>query len=673
MTKIQHLSLTLLTLLCMVGMLNAQSSITCNSGGGIQISVDQQCQVALTADEVLEGAANNGPYTIMLKVGNRIVENGAEPLVIDGVDANGAGYTYVNRTLRAEVFDATGNSCWSDITFEDKLAPVFDVLFTTINVTCLDDLACVGVPVAVDNCTPATVNFTETIIENDICAGTGRIIERVYSASDQNGNVTTASAQAVVTIVISQAPVVFPRDIEWTCEQYACYPSITDAAVRSAGVFDTFDDNGDALLSSMDDDDDDSTTPFSQDNDPITVGLVCNADDDDGFCAPFGERDSATGGTCGTPTFNLTVAAGGTGISCVTPQVNGLEDDDVLALTGSGVPNVYSTASGFCNYHVTFTDDTLQSCNGTPGTLKIQRNWRALNWCDNSLLTETQIISVSDKMSPVVTVPALVELTANTSGAGAHGLCGSSGLLPAPVASDNCSGVDLSSVTVNTPAGQATPLVIGGQVVGYQIPAPYLALGGPYTVSYTAADNCGNIMTVSTQVFVEDNTAPVAICDQITNLSLTGTTTSAIYADRLDDGSYDNCNDVWFKVIRMDELNAGDGSTVGRSVACNGANTNSPEENGSSVAFDDEAFFCCDDIATNNNMVVVRVFDVDPGTNGVAASRMIPGGDLYGHYNDCMVEVEVEDKVAPVKLIDSPDRTIVCTDAALRQQYVDDT
>jgi len=586
MNKIQHTLLTLLTLVSLVGMLKAQ--ITCNTS--VSISVDQACDVSLTADEILEGPDNNGPYTLTLRQGNRILESGPEPLLIDGVDDNGFSYNYINSTLTATVIDANSNFCSGNVSFVDNFAPVFTTLDTTITVSCTDDLSCVFSPTASDNCTPATVNFTESVVVNDICAQSGRIIQRVYTASDQNGNVTTASQQAVVNIIITQAAVTFPRDIEWTCEQYACYPSVTDAAERSAGVNDTFDDNGDLVLNSSD-------TDPSQDNDPITVGLVCNADDDDGVCAPFGERDSAAP-ACGPATsFNLTVSAGGSGISCLTPAVNGLEDDDVLAMTGSGVPNVDANSS-LCMYEVTFTDDTLETCNAAPGVFKILRSWRVLNWCDNSILTDLQVIEVTDRIDPVVSVPARVDLTANVQGSGPHGLCGSSGLLPVATLTDNCSGINAASVVVNTPAGQATPLVINGSVVGYQIPAPYLSLGGPYTVSYMAADNCGNITTVTTQVFVEDNTPPVAICDEITNLSLTGTTNTAIFADRLDDGSYDNCNDVWFKVLRMDELNAGDGLTWGSPIACNEANYdyNAFIPSRRVAAFDDEAFFCCEDM-----------------------------------------------------------------------------
>ena len=614
----------------------------------------------LTADEIVEGPLNNGPYTLMLKAGARIVESGPEPLLIDGVDDNGLGYVFINRTLQVEVFDASGNSCWSNITFEDKLGPTLTGL-QQFDVTCLDDIAGIATPTATDNCTAATVSLTdETFISTDLC--TGISIQRTFIAFDQNGN---SSDPFVVNINVTQAPVTFPRDIEWTCEQFACYNTVTGPTERSAGVLDTSDDNNDGLLSSMDDDDDDTTTPFSQDDDPITVGLVCGADDVV-VCAPFGDRD-------GSPmTFNLTVEGGGTGIACVAPAVNGLEDDDVLETTGSGVPNIFSTTSGFCQYLVTFEDDTLASCAGAPETFKIVRSWRVLNWCDNSILTDDQIIEVSDRIAPIVTVPATVNLTANVSTQGPHATCASSGLLPVPTLSDNCSGTNMSLVTVNTPAGQATPVMVNGQVVGFQIPAPFLPLGGPVTVSYTVADNCGNVATATTQVTVEDNTPPVAICDEITNLSLTGTLNTQIFANSLDDGSFDNCGDVFFKVIRMDELNAGDGATRGAALSCGGANSNDPAESSIGTLFDNEAFFCCDDIATNNNMVVVRVYDVDPGSGAVSNTRQSPGGDLFGRFNDCMVEVQVEDKVAPIKLLDAPDRVISCTNASLRQQYADD-
>src|SRR5690606_32586517 len=69
--------------------------------------------------------------------------------------------------------------------------------------------------------------------------------------------------------------------------------------------------------------------------------------------------------------------------------------------------------------------------------------------------------------------------------------------------------------------------------------------------------------------------------------------------------------------------------------------------------FDDFIQFCCEDIDHNNIMVILRVYDVPP----------IPGpvGDNYlqGQYNDCMVEVEVQDKLPP-QIICPSDLTVSC-------------
>ena len=636
-------------------------TLTCNRL--VQISVDQQCQKLLSADDILEDPGV-GPYELTLKAGNRILERGPEPLLIDGRDANGQPYFYINRTLRVEVRDLTNNNlCWGDAAFEDKLGPVITGA-AVVDLSCTDSLLCVALPVATDNCSASFLNLVdEVFVQNDICLAGGSQIVRTYVAQDFDGNL---SAPFIVTINVAQSGIEFPRDIEWTCEQYAAYPSITDARLISNCVLDTRDDNTDGLLNNDTDDDEDPSTVFSQDNDPITVGLVVGADDDDGFCAPFGERDSAAGSTCDTAVCNLTITAGGTGITCALPRVNGLEDDDVLERTGSGVPNVFG-AAGFCMYNTTFQDDTLATCGGSLGVFKILRVWRVLNMCTNAITTDTQVISVADRIAPVFTLVPTLNLPANENPNGYPGICGASGLLPAPVITDNCSGISAATVRVNTPAGRATAVVQGGVIVGYRIPSPFLPLGGPYTVTYTVSDNCGNSATATQIVNVVDVTPPVAICDEITNLSLTGTSATAILARSLDDGSYDQCNDVFFKVLRMDEEQAEGLPGRGLSLTCNAANSEELGESGNFSFFDDEAFFCCDDDATE--MLIVRVFDVDPGRGAVDPGRMIPGGDLFNRFNDCMVEVRIEDKVAPVLLVGAPNRTLSCTQLGLVQQY----
>ena len=656
-------------------------SIACED---LNASVDANCNADITPAAVLAGDPVPGTvYTIMIKTGRRgrILEAGTPgaPFVrVDGVDPQGQRYDYIGRRLVAEISNGN-NSCWSFVTFEDKLAPSFGAV-EDVTLTCLDDLSCVAFPEATDNCdAAATVNLTGTqTLSGDICAPGGQVIQRTFIAFDDQGNI---SAPVTQTITITQAPLVFPRDIEFTCEQYACYPSITDATERSACIFDTVDDDDDGTFSNADDDDDDTSTPFSQADDIITVGLQCGFDDGTPACTGA-ENDTQNGLGCdATLVCNLSAAAlppntNQPAFTCALPQVAGLEDDDVLATTGAGTPNVFQGGGGSCMYLTTFEDDTLAACGGAPGVFKILRAWTVLNWCTSEVETDIQVIKVIDRTPPTLEVPATVTLNANVganSGTGGNGnsgngVCASSGLLPLPTVSDACSGVDLADVTVSTPAGQATPFVDqnSGQVVGFSIPAPFLPFGGPYTITYRVSDACGNEAVATTQVTVEDITPPVPVCDEITAVGLTTTPNSAVFADDLDDGSFDNCGDVFFKVIRLDELNAGDGNAQGRTVGCDDANSEDRLEGANTVAFDDEAFFCCEDIATNPNLVIVRVFDVDPGPGAVAPIRIRPGGDLFGRFNDCVVEVNVNDNLGPQSLC-RPDVTLACGDPQIAQ------
>ena len=84
--------------------------------------------------------------------------------------------------------------------------------------------------------------------------------------------------------------------------------------------------------------------------------------------------------------------------------------------------------------------------------------------------------------------------------------------------------------------------------------------------------------------------------------------------------------------------------------------------------FDDWVKFCCDDLDgdeinddndNNTVRVIFRVYDVNPGLGPVSPGRHFPGGDLFGHYNECMVQVQVVDKIPPV-LICPPNTSVDC-------------
>ncbi|MCB0531953.1 MAG: T9SS type A sorting domain-containing protein, partial [Saprospiraceae bacterium] len=142
--------------------------------------------------------------------------------------------------------------------------------------------------------------------------------------------------------------------------------------------------------------------------------------------------------------------------------------------------------------------------------------------------------------------------------------------------------------------------------------------GSVYTVRYTAADGCGNTSSCEFQLTVADLIPPVSACDEFTQVALGGNGEALINASTFDDGSYDNCAPVEFKARRMNDNDCQD-----------------------SDFFYDQVKFCCDDV-NDTITVVFRVYDVDvqPGAVGL--------DEYEGHYNDCMVQVFVEDKIKPI-------------------------
>jgi hypothetical protein len=118
-----------------------------------------------------------------------------------------------------------------------------------------------------------------------------------------------------------------------------------------------------------------------------------------------------------------------------------------------------------------------------------------------------------------------------------------------------------------------------------------------------------------------DYVSPVAICDAHTIVSLNNNGTAKVFATDIDDGSYDNCHLVEYKVRRM-----------------------SPGWCPYGIA-DDTQFrpyveFCCEDIG-QTIWVVLRVVDA------------------HGNYNECMAEVTVQDNSTP-HIICPPNITVSC-------------
>ena len=156
-----------------------------------------------------------------------------------------------------------------------------------------------------------------------------------------------------------------------------------------------------------------------------------------------------------------------------------------------------------------------------------------------------------------------------------------------------------------------------------------------YTLSVTKKN--GEIENCTVQIDVKDSTPPISVCDQDVTVALAESGTAKVSAVNFDNGSFDNCQSVYYKVLRVDNSNNYDGGCPN----LNGDDNTITASN--DIWFDDNVSFCNDD-ADSVVLVTLRVFDVNPGTGAVNPDRMKSGGDLYGRYNDCFTKVKIENK-----------------------------
>ena len=79
---------------------------------------------------------------------------------------------------------------------------------------------------------------------------------------------------------------------------------------------------------------------------------------------------------------------------------------------------------------------------------------------------------------------------------------------------------------------------------------------------------------------------------------------------------------------------------------------------GNQIYFDDFVNFCCSDVG-KKVIVVLRVFDRDPGIGPIHPSSMNTGGNLFNRFTDCITEVEILDRSVPT-LVAPPNIVVSC-------------
>jgi len=275
-----------------------------------------------------------------------------------------------------------------------------------------------------------------------------------------------------------------------------------------------------------------------------------------------------------------------------------------------------------CRFTVSSSTTSLQETCGS--TEKFIRRFTVLNWCTGNLLFADfpQIIKTEDTIAPEFDdcveadeVGGSFEnpLPLFTSSA-VPGVCDFTGLLIAPVASDDCSEPISYSANIFTSGGTGTGYILVSQVPDLSVEVSLSQRD--YRIDFFATDDCNNQSdTCSVFYDVIDDDAPVAICDQFTTVSLTNVDngTATVCADNLDSGSYDNCGITSRMIKRM--------------------------------GTDDDTFANCLDLVC-----------ADAGLEVMVVLRVV---DAAGNSNICMVTVEVQDKVG-AQIVCPADVTVSC-------------
>eukprot|EP00903_Cladosiphon_okamuranus_P000116 g116.t1 len=274
-------------------------------------------------------------------------------------------------------------------------------------------------------------------------------------------------------------------------------------------------------------------------------------------------------------------------------------------LTASGYVDLNET---YCNLGANYSDEPrIDVCEGT---YKFRREWNLIDWCNPSdNTTWDQFVKVGDFTGPVISGIAEV-LNISTSPLS----CVANIVIPNPTVVDGNSCGSAAATTYTILAGGETFFAGGNVADGDVVQAPI----GEHTLIICAEDDCGNETCEEYTLIIRDEIEPSAACDDELNVSIGGGDVlngiegiARIFAEDVDEGSYDNCGEVSLEVRR----------NYWRNGTCDAS------ENRWSPWGEFVDFYCCD--IANEITIELRVTDES------------------GNQNICWMTVTPEDKLNP--------------------------
>ncbi len=352
-----------------------------------------------------------------------------------------------------------------------------------------------------------------------------------------------------------------------------------------------------------------------------------------------------TSGNSSTRTTTVTVEDNVAPVAnCAAPFTVQLDANGEASITAADVENGSTDACGVDTTTIDVTDFDCSNVGDNTVTLTVTD-------VNGNSSTCTTIVTVEDNIAPTIT--CTMDTMANTD----PGDCYATVSFPNALASDNCSGVTVIQ-TEGLPSGSQFPV-------------------GVSTIEFTATDASGNTSVCSFDITVEDNEAPIAVCENIT-IQLDEFGSASITATDLDGGSTDVCG---IDTVAIDQ-DTFDCSTVGdNNVTLTVTDINGNVSTCTAIVTVEDITapeVVCQDITVQldaSGTVSITGMDVDGGSTdacGIASYDLdidtfdcsnvganaveLTVTDVNGNTATCTAMVTVEDNIAP---------DLVCADFTL--------
>lgn len=175
--------------------INAQCSMSCNNGLRVSIAGSPDCNAMITPEMMLANPSSC-PGIKIITITNEFGQTLPQVTRADGSIISVVGVDNIGQTLSVKVAHSdSGNSCWGNISVEDKIAPwISDCdpvsIFCFQNTAPVTEGGIIPVPTAVD-CSFFTSSYSDEFVDEDCEAAVSARINREWMFIDAQGNTST--------------------------------------------------------------------------------------------------------------------------------------------------------------------------------------------------------------------------------------------------------------------------------------------------------------------------------------------------------------------------------------------------------------------------------------------------------------------------------------------------